>query len=185
MLSKIYLACLVPAFALTDIDIKCMANNEEHLSNDRLLGTWYIMYTFSFMGGVIPTTACTNITITKPTAEDLQLFKDEYLAPGLPYSFEDNPVLSTKGQENGMLIGNNRAKFYVLKPNDGFLNPFGYEVQAYQFLTEKFVMHTPCPLRGNRRMLLSNDRHATVEEMERVIKNTRELNILERNRFCA
>lgn len=182
------IAVLGSVVALSDVNKQCIADNNEAWSNDNLIGTWYLIWKFELFGGLVPSSSCPERNYTKPTADEIQQYKNKYNDPNLPYNVDDNPVL-VKDQSvvDGLIIGHNIAKFYVLTPNTTMvLNMDGYAVDAYRLLTPKYIMYTQCALRGHVRWLMTSDRHAPVDEMEELIKNTPELNHLNSGqRFCA
>ncbi|KOB51887.1 Uncharacterized protein OBRU01_26958, partial [Operophtera brumata] len=154
-----YLALFGSVIALSDVNKECIAENSEAWSNDNLIGTWYKMWKFTLMGGMVPFVSCAEFNFTRPTADIVQEYKNKYNDPDLPYNIDNNPVLVNDGYAvEGLVFGHNIAKFYVLTPNTTSpLNWDGYAVYAYRQLAPKYIMYTECALRGHSRWLLTTD----------------------------
>lgn len=181
------LALFGPVIALSDVNQQCITENSEPYSNDNLIGTVYMIWKFTLFGSMVPFQNCPERIFSRPSAVEIQEYKNKYNDPNQPFNIDDNPVKVTDGfNVDGMIFGHNIAKFYVLNPNSTMVLGWDeYVVNAYRQLTPKFIMYTECALRGHIRWLLTNDRYAPVEEIEEVIKNTPELSRMEQQRFCA
>uniref|UniRef100_A0A2A4K0S6 Lipocalin/cytosolic fatty-acid binding domain-containing protein n=1 Tax=Heliothis virescens TaxID=7102 RepID=A0A2A4K0S6_HELVI len=171
-------------YALSDVNQQCIAANTGSISKDFLLGTWFKVYQFKIFGPV-PTCSCPNVTFYKPTQDELGEYREKYQKLELPNPIADDGIVAEEAHYKGLISGQGETKTYLLDPRSAMvLNSEGYEVNVYRRLSDKFIFYWPCAMRGHEKWLLTNDRNATEEEMQQIIKDRPEVFNMEIQRYC-
>ncbi|KAF9417560.1 hypothetical protein HW555_005390 [Spodoptera exigua] len=166
---------IVSVMALSDVNQRCIAENNGTISNDFLLGTWYFVYQFDHIGP-IPTCTCPNTTFTRPTEEELSGYRAKYGSYDLPHKITEDSLVADRGYIKGLILGGLETKTYIIDPKSVMSSgPEGYEVYVYRRINEKFAFFWRCAMRGHVRYLMTNDRNATEEEKQLAIKDRSEV----------
>ncbi|XP_021195334.3 uncharacterized protein LOC110379847 [Helicoverpa armigera] len=171
-------------YALSEVNEKCIAANNGSISNEFLIGTWHKVYLYK-LDGPVPTCTCPNVTFYKPTHAEIEEYRQKYKATELPQTIGDDAIVADRGYIKGLILGQGEAKTYILDPKSAMiLNMEGYEVYVYRRLSDKFVFFWRCALRGHSKWLMTNDRNATEEEIQQIIKDRPEVFNKYGQRFC-
>ncbi|CAH0682939.1 unnamed protein product [Spodoptera exigua] len=166
---------IVSVMALSDVNQRCIAENNGTMSNDFLLGTWYFVYEFNHIGP-IPTCTCPYITFTRPTEEELSKYRAKFDSYDLPHKITEDSLVADNGYVKGLVLGGLETKTYIIDPNNAMgSGAEGYEVYVYRRINEKFAFFWRCAMRGHVRWLMTNDRNATEEEKQLAIKDRSEV----------
>lgn len=163
------LSITVTVIALSEVNTDCIAKNNGTISNDYLLGTWFKIYQFHHLGP-IPTCSCPNVTITRPTEEELREYTEKFRTVDLPHKIGDNAVVVDRGYIKGLVLGSSEAKTYIIDPHSKMRsNLEGYEVYVYKRVNNKYMLFWQCCLRGHVKWLVTRDRNAPEAEMQKII----------------
>lgn len=180
----------VLSHTISDTSRQCLALYNKDFSNEFLIGTWYYVYKFSLWLNLPASSICREVTFQRPTTEDLTNYRNYFNRSDMPYSFDDDSVgfsVVNSGPGDtffaGLFLGGKEAKFFVRHPANN-VDRETYDVRAFRYVNDDFVIHEDCAMGGHTRWLISRKRNPTNEELQKIIDNEYDLKRLESQKYC-